>query len=67
LARTKAAAVKKVVKKPTGAGSATNRGSRPISWIVPGAAKKTAGRSAAKKKSSNSNAFAAMMMDSDSD
>lgn len=67
LARTKAAAVKKVVKKPSGAGSATNRGSRPISWIVPGAAKKTAGRSAAKKKSSNSNAFAAMMMDSDSD
>lgn len=64
LARTKAAAVKKVVKKAS-AGSAANKASTPINWVLPGAPKRTT-RPAAKKKVANTNAFAAMM-DSDSD
>jgi len=59
--------VKRVVKKSSGS-SAANRGGKSITnWVVPGAAKKNVKKSAGKKKSSNANAFAAMMMDSDSD
>lgn len=65
MARTKAAAVKKAVKKPS-AGSAANKASTPINWVLPGAPKR-ATRPAAKKKVTNTNAFAAMMDDSDSD
>lgn len=64
LARTKAAAAKKTVKKSS-AGSAANKASTPINWVLPGAPKRTT-RPAAKKKATNTNAFAAMM-DSDSD
>ena len=60
-ARTKAAAVKKVVKKA----SAGSKLSTPINWVLPGAPKRTT-KPAAKKKVTNTNAFAALM-DSDSD
>lgn len=63
-AQGKKVVAKKVVKKAGGGGSGTNS-KKPINWVVPG--KKTASRPAAKKKASNTNAFAAMMMDSDSD
>jgi len=60
-AKTRAAAVKKVVKKSSA--SSTTK----INWVVPGAGQKITKRPAAKKKITTSNAFAAMMMDSDSD
>ena len=63
-AKGKKVVAKKVVKKAGGGGSGTNS-KKPINWVVPG--KKTASRPATKKKASNANAFAAMMMDSDSD
>lgn len=64
--RAKAAtATKKVAKKTASSGKAGAK--KPITnWVVPGAAKKRATKKPT-KKTSTSNAFAAMMMDSDSD
>ncbi len=59
--------VKKVVKKSSGNGM-TGGMKKPITnWVVPGAGKKKVTKKATAKKSSATNAFAAMMMDSDSD
>ena len=63
-ASAKAKAVKKVVKKVSGSRGGGSK--QPINWVVPGS-KKSAKPQARKKKASNVNAFAAMMMDSDSD
>lgn len=59
-------AAKKVVKKTTSSGGKVGAKKPITNWVVPGAGKKRATKKPA-KKTSTSNAFAAMMMDSDSD
>jgi len=62
-----ATAAKRTVKKSTGGGGSTSGGKKAtINWVVPNAGKKRVTKKPA-KKTATSNAFAAMMMDSDSD
>ncbi len=66
--RAKTITVKKVVKKSTSSSNKAVGGvKKSINWVVPGASKKVTKKATGKKSSGTTNAFAAMMMDSDSD
>ena len=66
--RSKTITVKKVVKKSSAANGRIGGAKKPITnWVVPGASKKKVNKMSSTKKSPATNAFAAMMMDSDSD
>lgn len=67
IAKSKANVVKKKVVKPTGTSGSKGGVKKPINFVVPGASAKRNVQSKSTAKKAPTNAFAAMMMDSDSD
>lgn len=67
IAKSKANVVKKKTSKPTGTTGSKGGMKKPINFVVPGASAKRNIQSKSTAKKPPTNAFAAMMMDSDSD